>query len=120
MRPAPLLLLTALVLAGCSGDSSPEAGPSRGAQASPTGYAEDVRTNFLDSCVENATNTSRGAATQEQLSQTCTCILGKVEQEYSQAEFADFEKRLVAGDASEQESGRLVTWSTECARTAAN
>lgn len=58
-------------------------------------------------------------AAQEQLTQTCACILGKVEQEYSEAAFAAFEQRLLGGSASEQESDRLVSWSTECARGAA-
>lgn len=120
MRPAPLALLMALALAGCSGSSDSADAPARDTVASPTGYPQDVRTNFLDSCLENATNTSKGAATREQLMQTCACILDEVEQEYSQAEFADFEKRLLGGTASDEESGRLVSWSTECARTSAS
>ena len=121
MRPAlpALLLLAAVGLAGCGGGSDEEAAPARTAVPTASGFTQEVRGNFLTSCVENATNTAGGAATQEQLTQTCECILGKVEQEYSEPEFAEFEKRLLGGSASDEESGRLVSWSTECARTAA-
>lgn len=108
----------AVLLTGCSGSSS-DAAPAPELTEEPTsgsGYSQEVRGNFLASCLENATRTAEGAATQEQLTQTCECILGKVEQEYSEAEFTSFEQRLLGGRASDQESGRLVTWSTDCAR----
>jgi len=117
MRRA-LLLLALLGLTACAGGTDEDAAPRRTTTPTPAGYSQEVRGNFLASCLENATNTANGAASQEQLTQTCECILGKVEQEYSQSEFADFEKRLLGGEASEQESGRLVNWSTECARGA--
>ncbi|MCW2678839.1 MAG: hypothetical protein JWM62_240 [Frankiales bacterium] len=120
MRPAvpSLLLLAVLGLTGCGGgaDPAPEAAPVN--TPTPTGYSQEVRGNFLDSCLDNATNSAKGATTEEQLTQTCECILGKVEQEYSQTEFADFEKRLLGGTASDEERGQLVNWSTECAQTA--
>lgn len=112
-----LLLLAVLALSGCSDGSEQDAAPA--VSSVPDGYSQEVRGNFLRSCLENATNTADGAATQEQLMQTCECILGKVEQEYSESEFADFEKRLLGGGASDAESDRLVGWSTECARAAA-
>jgi len=118
MRRA-LLVLALLGLTACAGGADEDAAPRRTSTPTPTtGYSQEVRGNFLASCLENATNTANGAASQEQLTQTCECILGKVEQEYSQSEFADFEKRLLGGEASEKESGRLVDWSTECARGA--
>lgn len=108
------VLAGSLLLPGCAGDAEPAAGASPAA-ASSAGFSADVRANFLGSCLENATNTAGGAATREQLASTCECILGKVEQEYSASEFAEFEGRLLGGSASDQESGRLVRWSTECA-----
>lgn len=108
-----LLLLAVLALSGCGDDD-----PSAGASPDPTGYSEEVRGNFLTSCVENARTTSKGAATDEQLTQTCECILGKVEKEYSQAEFTDFEQRLLANEVTAEESEQLKTWSTDCAREA--
>ena len=120
MRPVlPVLLLVAVLgLTGCSGGTDEDAAPVRTPAPAATGFTQEVRGNFLESCIENATNTANGAATAEQLTRTCECILGKVEQEYSEPEFADFEKRLLGGTASDEESGRLVNWSTECARTA--
>jgi hypothetical protein len=118
MRPA-LLLLAALTLGGCGGGDTPE--PEAAAPTTPAAavaYSADVRQNFLTSCLENATNTAKGAATEEQLTRTCECILGKVEAEYSETEFAEFEKRLLAGEAEDEESGRLVRWSTDCAKEA--
>ncbi len=121
MRSAlPALLLGAVgALTGCGAASDGDAAPVRTA-TTPTPYSQEVRGNFLDSCVENAANTAGGAATQEQLTRTCECILGKVEQEYSEAEFADFEERLLGGQASDEESDRLVGWSTDCARASAS
>ena len=92
--------------------------PARTPEATTTAYAADVRRNFLDSCLENATRTAEGSASREQLVTTCECILGRVEQEYTQAGFAAFEKRLLGGMASDAESKRLVGWSTDCAREA--
>ena len=118
MAPA-LLLLAVLGLGGCGSEDAPEAAGERpGPSPRPSGYSQEVRENFLKSCLENATNTAKGAATEEQLTQTCGCILGRVQEEYSQAEFADFEQRLLGGKASDEESGRLVRWSTDCAREA--
>ena len=111
-----LLLLVALALPGCGGGAE-DAAPAP-QEEQPAAYSEQVRDNFLESCIDNATNTSNGAATEEQVTRTCECILGKVEGEYSEAEFAEFEKRLLGGKASEQESARLVDWSTACAREA--
>ena len=104
----PLLLLAVacgVALSGCADDEG-------------SAYSDSVRQNFLGSCVENATRTSDGKATREQLQSTCRCILDKVEQEYSEDEFTAFEKRLLGGQASKQESDRLVGWSTECAKEA--
>jgi hypothetical protein len=115
---AALLLLAALGLTGCGDDSGADAAPVR-SQASG-GYSDEVRSNFLASCVENATRTAEGAASEEQLTQTCECILGKVEREYSEQEFGEFEQRLLGGNASDEESGRLVNWSTECAQEASS
>ena len=122
-RASSLLLLATLALAGCGGGGDSE--PAAQQQPTPTatagggaGYSADVRANFLTSCIENARNTAKGAATEEQLSQTCECILGKVEEEYSQADFAAFEERLLGGTATDEESGRLVRWSTDCAKEA--
>ena len=114
---APLLVV-ALALSGCGGGNT-AAAPDSADEATPTaaaeGFSEEVRTNFLDSCIANAKETAGGSASEEQLTQTCECILGKVEEEYSEAEFAEFEQRLLGGTASEQESGQLVGWSTACA-----
>ena len=116
-RPLAVLALAAgLALSGCSDEPEPEAGAVPSATAAS--FSASVQENFLSSCVENATRTSDGAATPEQLQQTCRCILGKVEQEYSEAEFTEFEKRLLGGSASDEESGRLVSWSTACAKEA--
>ncbi len=113
-----LLILAALGLSGCGGgDAEPQAAAPTSAE---TGYSNAVRANFLGSCLENATRTANGAATEEQLTQTCECILGKVEGEYSETEFAEFEQRLLGGKASDEESGRLVNWSTACAKDAAS
>ena len=122
LRAVPALLLAAaLTLSGCGGDtddaaSSPSSSPSAAPEA--TGFSADVRDNFLTSCLQNATETSKGAATEEQLTQTCACILGKVEEEYSEAEFAEFEQRLLDRAATEQETALLTRWSTDCAREA--
>ena len=115
MRRGLLLLAAAgaVVLTGCAADTTDEQ-PSGTAAT----YSSSVRANFLSSCVENATRTSDGAATPEQLQQTCRCILGKVEQEYSESEFTQFEKRLLGGQATREESSRLVDWSTTCAKEA--
>ena len=104
----PLLLLAvacSVALSACTQDE-------------PSTYSESVRKSFLASCLDNATRTSKGAVTPEQLRQTCRCILGKVEAEYSQEEFTEFEGRLLGGRASDEESGRLVGWSTDCAKEA--
>ena len=116
MRRALAVLAAAgvVALSACSPDSTGDKEPG----GTPATYSSSVRDNFLSSCVENATRTSDGAATPEQLQQTCRCILGKVEQEYSEAEFTEFEKRLLGGGASDEESGRLVRWSTDCAKEA--
>lgn len=111
-----LMLLAVLGLTGCGGGGEQDVAATRATAPTAAGYSQEVRGNFLGSCLENATNTAGDAATEEQLTQTCECILGRVEQEYSQTEFAGFEKRLLAGDASDAESGRLLDWSTECAR----
>jgi hypothetical protein len=116
MRPA-LLLLAVLALPGCGGGgSASEAGLAGSTPTAAAGYSADVRKNFLTSCLQNATNTASGAATEEQLTQTCECILGQVEAEYSETEFAEFEKRLLAGEAEAAERDRLVGWSTGCAK----
>ena len=108
-RLLPALLVgAALALSGCSDSSEPE--------PEPTGFSADVRRNFLSSCVENATKTSQGRASEEQLDTTCECILGKVEQEYDEAEFREFEQRLLDGSATEDENARLTQWSTACAQ----
>lgn len=121
MRRALLCLglLVAFALTGCGG-GSPDAAPDGDATPSAAGYSAEVRENFLTSCIDNATNAAGGAASEEQLTQTCECILGKVEQEYSEAEFAEFEQRLLGGEASEQENAQLVGWSTSCAEEAAS
>ena len=114
-----VLLLSCLTLTACGDDGSGKALEAPSASATAVGdYSAEVRENFLTSCLENATKTSNGAATEEQLTQTCECILGKVEQEYSEADFAQFEQRLLDGKASDEENGRLVRWSTDCAREA--
>ncbi len=113
-RLLPALLLAALALTSC-GDDDPAA-PAAG--DSPGRFAADVRENFLESCVQNAKETSDGDATDEQLQQTCECILGKIEREYSEAEFAAFEQRLLGDTASEEETSQLAQWSTDCAEEA--
>lgn len=109
-----LALVATLALAGCGGSGS---GPEDG--AGDGRYSADVRANFLDSCLENATNSADGRANEEQLTQTCECILEKVEEEYSEEEFSQFEQRLLGGTASEAENSRLVSWSNDCATSAA-
>ena len=113
MRSAlPLLALAAtLALSGCGGDAENTAGDGR--------YSVDVRENFLESCLDNARNATAGRADEQQLTQTCECILGKVEADYSEEEFTQFEQRLLGGTASDAESSRLVTWSNDCSREAA-
>ena len=113
----PWVLLAAGMLAGCA-DARPGAAPDQTSSPTAAGFSQEVRDNFLSSCLDNATNSSNGDATQEQLSATCACILGKVEQEYSESEFAQFEQRLLAGEASADENEQLTTWSTECAESA--
>ena len=108
-RLLPPLLLLALTLTGC-GDDAPAESADR--------FSSEVRENFLDSCLDNAKKTSQGAATEEQLTQTCECILGKVEQEYSEAEFRSFEERLLGQTATDEETAQLAGWSTECAEQA--
>lgn len=112
---ATLLLIALPALAGCGDDAAPVASPSN--DASP-GYSAEVRDNFLTSCVDNARTTANGAASEEQLQSTCECILGKVETELSEKEFAQFEQRLLGGTASKQESDQLTQWSTDCATAA--
>ena len=108
-RALPLLALSAtLALAGCGGGSDDASGGSR--------YSSEVRENFLDSCLQNATNTAGAQASQEQLTRTCECILGKVEAEFSEKDFRRFEERLLSGTASDAESTKLVDWSNECAQ----
>ena len=118
MRPVlPGLLLTAL-LTGCGGDSS-TAASTPSATDSSTAFSAEVRENFLTSCVQNARAASNGAADDEQLTRTCECILGKVEQEYSESEFSQFEQRLLGDTASDEETAQLTQWSTSCADEAA-
>ena len=118
MRRAAVLL-SVLMLAAC-GDGKPDTASPRASSVPGGAYSAEVRENFLTSCLENATKEAGGSASREQLTQTCECILGKVEQEYSEAEFAKFEHRLLDGDASEQENAQLVGWSQECAQEAAS
>lgn len=106
-----LALVAALAVAGCG--SEPDA-PTE--QASGR-YSADVRTNFLDSCVRNATNSATGEVDEQQLTSTCECILEKVEAQYSEAEFAQFEQRLLGGTASDADSQQLVAWSNDCAQS---
>jgi hypothetical protein len=110
MRRA-LALVAALALAGCGGSSEQRA-------SSDGRYSADVRENFLDSCLENATNSANGRAGEEQLTQTCECILGEIEAEYSEQEFTQLEQRLLGGTATNAESGRLASWSDDCAKQA--
>lgn len=110
MRRALLCLALLAALAGCGGDDGKTAADGR--------YSADVRGNFLDSCLENAKNAAAGRADEEQLTRTCACILGKVEAEYSEEEFTQFEQRLLGGTAAEAESTQLTTWSNDCAREA--
>ena len=111
----PLVLAAGLALGGCADDpSTPPAD-----EAASTGYSQDVRDNFLSSCLENATNSATGEVSEQQLRATCECILGKVELEYSESEFAEFEQRLLSGEATDEESARLAGWSTECAEESA-
>jgi curli biogenesis system outer membrane secretion channel CsgG len=102
-----LALLAVLALAGCGGEPAEQVDGR---------YSADVRKNFLDSCLENAINSAAGRADEEQLAQTCACILGKVEAEYSEQEFTEFEQRLLGGTASDAESAQLVGWSNDCAK----
>ena len=115
------LVPAALLLSACGGGST-DATAARDDTPTPTAeavrFSEQVRTNFLDSCIENAKETAGGSASDEVLTQTCACILGRVEQEYTESEFAEFEKRLLGGTASDQESGQLTDWSTDCAEEA--
>lgn len=112
-----LALVAALALTGCGGGGSSD--EQEGASAGGR-YSSEVRENFLDSCLENATNSANGQAGEEQLIRTCECILAKVEAEYSEKEFTQFEQRLLGGNASEAESGQLVRWSNDCAKSAAS
>lgn len=104
-----LLLVAVVTLSGCSSESTSDPEPSAGA------FSAEVRENFLASCVENAAATAGDSVDEPQLEATCQCILGKVEQEYDEVEFAAFEQRLLDETASEDESSRLEQWSTECA-----
>ena len=117
MRRAPLalVLLAASAVAGCGG-SAEEAEDA--AVSARERYSAEVRENFLDSCLENATSTASGRVDEGQLTRTCECILGKVEAEYSEDEFTQLEQRLLAGTASDAEDAQLSTWSQDCAREA--
>lgn len=109
-RLLPALLLTGVLAAsGCGSDD----------ELAETGFSKQVRDSFLRSCVDNAARTSGGASSKEELTRTCECILGRVEQEYDEQEFTEFEQRLLGGQASDQESQRLVGWSTACAESTA-
>ena len=77
------------------------------------------RAIFLSACEENARATAKGKATENQLKQTCSCLLAKVEAHYSFDEFARFERDLQAGTAKGEDSANLLNWSTQCAREAA-
>ena len=111
--PLPVLVVAMVALTGCAGDAPPLSAATPTAASS--GYSQAVRGNFLTSCVDNARTTADGAASEQQLESTCECILGKVETEYSEAEFAGFEQRLLGGAASQAENDQLVAWSTACA-----
>lgn len=104
-----LLLVAVVTLSGCSSGDDSEPAPT------PDAFSAEVRENFLSSCVENAAATAGDAADEDQLDATCRCILGKVEQEYDEAGFEEFEQRLVDETATEQERVQLEQWSTECA-----
>lgn len=119
MRRAAVLLVCVLSLAACGDSGSDDALPEASASAG-SAYSDEVRENFLTSCIENATKEAGESASREQLTQTCECILGKVEQEFSETEFAEFEQRLLSGEASDQENAQLVGWSQECASDAAS
>ena len=108
-----LLLASAVVLAGCANETVPEPAPS------PQAFSAEVRENFLTSCIENAAATAGDAADEDQLGATCECILGKVEQEYDEAAFAEFEQRLLNETATAEESAQLEQWSTSCAEESA-
>jgi hypothetical protein len=121
-RSLPAVLLAgAALLSACGGDTTepaPANEETTPATAQAARFPEQVRGTFLDSCVENATQTAGGSASEQVLQQTCECILGRVEKEYTQTEFAAFEQRLLGGTASAEESGRLTAWSTACAEDA--
>lgn len=109
----PCLAATAvLALTGCGGTAATE-GPDDA--PAPAGFPSDVRDGFLASCVANARNTASEQVAQEQLVRTCDCLLGKVEQDFSASGFADFERRLLGGQASTSERAQLRQWSTSCA-----
>lgn len=111
-----LLLVAAVSLTGCSSETVPVPEPD----PSPNAFSAEVRDNFLTSCVENATAAAGDAADDGQLDATCACILGKVEQEYDEAEFAEFEQRLLDETASTAESAQLEQWSTTCVQESAS
>ena len=112
------------LLAGCGSSDGGAAGAARSTtsttrHSSPgVTYPAENREVFLASCLDNARKTADGNATDEVLRESCRCVLRQMEDHYTFKEFAELEQDLVAGRASDVDSGRLLNWATRCRRQA--
>lgn len=116
MRAGAAFVMAVAVIAGCAG-GDPEG--NSGAVFAGERYPAENREAFLTACVDNAQRTSGGRATDAQLEDTCKCLLERFEDNYSLDEFKAIEQDLTAGTVDDEGAGRLLNWSTQCAREVA-
>lgn len=94
-------VLTVTVLAlgapGCGGDSN-------NGVASAGGWPEEVRANFLRSCVASA----EAAGLTEGARDYCECTLGRLEESLTAEEFAEAESAILRGEESGIDLGALA------------
>jgi hypothetical protein len=96
----------AAAIAGCGGSSG----------SSGRHYSRTIENNFLNSCVQNATQTAGAAGAGKDFHAICQCTLSKVESQYSESRFRSLEQQLAANQAPSADSNRLEQDAMDCAR----
>ena len=95
-------LVLAGVLVGCGG--SDDTGSSGGGDDS--GYPQDIRDTFTSNCVSSAEASSGGVVMDYEA--LCECVLGKIEDQYTLAEFVEAEQAMSNGDSGAIDLQALV------------
>jgi hypothetical protein len=72
-KPLVAALLALVALAGCTSSNTKD-----DSKKGTGKYAENVRTNFIDSCIKTAVKTGDGK--EADYRKTCACVLGKIEE----------------------------------------